>query len=130
MSYSKISVALRLPILGQLTRRSRLKRLGWDRGISQGEQGQVIGQVPDPHILEFKSHGWALVGLQGKHSIECPTLYMKINQISGRVTVDPVAVPVSFNQNPILMPLSGGETNPMLSQQISRYLDRLTRKQH
>ena len=61
------------------------------------------------HLLEFNRHGGANMDLHGKHTIQRPALFVEIDKISRRMSIDPVTMTVPFHQDAILVPLTGSE---------------------
>ena len=51
----------------------------------------------------------ALVHLHGEHAVERPALLVEVNQVGGRMPVDPVTVTVALDQDAVFMPLIRSE---------------------
>ena len=69
------------------------------------KERKVVGEMPDEHFLELDRHGRTLVHLHGEHAVEHPPLLVEVNQIGGRMPVDPVTVAVPLHKDSVLVPL-------------------------
>jgi hypothetical protein len=59
------------------------------------EQGQVVRQVLDLDVLELDLHRRADVDLHGEHAFQRAAVFVEVDQVGGRVAVDPVLVMIA-----------------------------------
>ena len=85
-------------------------------------QWHVIGQVFDSEVLVLNFHRRPAMNLHGQHAFQDSAGFVEVDQVCGLVSVDPVLVMISFDQNTEVVPLVGGKffhrhltDNPWLS---------------
>ena len=63
------------------------------------DQWQVVRQPLQEEIAILDRHWWADMNLDGQHAFELPAFGVEVDDIDGRMPIDPVAVMVSLNED-------------------------------
>lgn len=77
-----------------------------DRDFVSRDEWQIVREVFDFEILVFDRHRGSDVDLHGEDAFESSTIFIEINEIGGRMAIDPVLVMVTLNEDPIVVPFS------------------------
>lgn len=63
----------------------------------------------NPEVFVLYFHGRSDVDLDGKHTFQCATLFIQVDEIRRLMTIDPVLIVVALDEHSIVVPLVCGK---------------------
>ena len=77
-----------------------------DELICRFEQGKIIREMADTKVLVFDGHRRPHMHLHGQNPFQRTPFRVQVNQVGGRMPIDPMPVMITLHEHSIFMPLT------------------------